>query len=433
MVNTRETMGEQACLDALVANTLTDFEDDEIIRVKHSFKGSLLRSISLPNCTEIASGTFQSCHSLVSALLPRLSSVASDAFQYSENLTTLQLDSATGVNSYAFGTCTSLESVVLPSANYFSNGAFQSCTRLHTFDCGEQSNKSYSVSTSSSENPFLSCLRLRHLIIRNPGKGNISVFPENRINETAIYVRSDVIDSYKSAYPSQASMFHTLEEYPITDFSTISDSWSEIITASDNGTYDSKYNVGDTKSMVIDGNTYYFQLVAKDADVLASDGTTTVPMTWVMFKKVYLTEHVINENSTLNSSWETVSLRSWLNDTIFPLMPAEVRTAIKEVRKYSDGYVDGAIIHDQVTADKLWVPSAREVTGGSSYEQSGPIYSEVFSSNANRVKYSQSVVARSWALRTNHSGVNNRIVSSNGSVDNASIDSAYGIAIGFCI
>jgi uncharacterized repeat protein (TIGR02543 family) len=62
----------------------------------------------------------------------------------------------------------------------------------------------------------------------------------------------------------------------------ISDSLAQIIEATNDGTYASKYFVGDTKEIDLGANgTVIMELVAKDMDVLASDTTKTVPTTWI--------------------------------------------------------------------------------------------------------------------------------------------------------
>lgn len=431
MANTRETMGEQACLDALVAGTLGDFEDDAVLSLDGMYVFELTKTVSLPNCTKIGTNAFYSNYTLVSASFPSATSIGNQAFYECLNLTSINLDSVKILPYRSLYHCSKLESIVLPKAYQMNQESLAQCSLLETVDVGADSDRAPSTYTGC----FQGCNNLHSLILRYSGNQSPSIgaFPPNPVNETLIYVPADMLTKYTTSYPNQASMFRTIEEYPVTDYSTISDSWSDIIAASANGTYDSKYNVGDTKSMVIDGNTYYFQLVAKDADVLASDGTTTVPMTWVMFKKLYATKHSINGTSTSDTSWENVSLRSWLSNTVLPLMPAEVQAAIKEVRKYSDAYENGAVVHDKVTADKLWIPSAREVYGGTDYEQAGPIYSDVFSSNLARIKFTQNVLEESWPLRSNHVGVNHLVINKNGTTSNAAITSEYYPAIGFCI
>lgn len=366
MANTRETMGEQACLDALVANTLTSFEDDDV------------------------------------------TNVGTDCLRYHTALTDVTLSKCESVGSYGLADCTNLEVVDMLGTGTISANAFNGDTKL------------------------------AHLLLRGASKtalnsNNAFTGTPVTMGDGAVYVPQSLVATYKEDAYWASYLISPLSEYPKSGLpETVSDSWSDIIAASANGTYDSKYAIGDVKSMSIDGATYYFVLAAKDADVLASDGTTTVPMTWLMFKRLYGTFHNMNTSTTTSGGWEASEIRTWFSGTVLPLMPSEVQAAIKEVRKYSDTY-ESAIVHDQVTADKLWIPSAREVFGGTTYEQTGPIYSGVFGSSSARQKYSQSGSNVGWWLRSVVSTQNFRYVNSSGSIANGGASGASGVSFGFCI
>lgn len=377
MANTRETMGEQACLDALVANTLTSFEDDGVTKVG-------------ANC-----------------------------LRYHTVLTDVTLSQCKSVESYGLAGCTALTTVDMLGGSAGTIGG----------------------------NAFNGDSALAHLILRGGSMttlANTSAFTGTPISfyEGAVYVPQNQLATYKANDIWKNYLITTTDKYPLSNFEGIEDSWSDIIAASANDTYDSKYAVGDVKSMVIDGTKYYFQLVAKDADVLASDGTTTVPMTWLMYRKFYATTHRMNQDNNSgasgtggNDGWAASEMRSWLSETVLPLLPSEVKSGIKEVRKYSDNWPAGgsALVHDDVTADKLWIPSAREVLGGSNYEQAGPIYNTVLSDNSSRVKYDQSGSATYWWLRSASSASSFYRINSVGAGNSTSASSLHGVVIGFCI
>lgn len=369
MANTRETMGEQACLDALVADTLTTFEDDGITQVGDSALNwrKALSSVVMSNCTSVVSS--------------------------------------------GFGNCTNLELVDIKGSGNIGSNAFDNTS-------------------------------IRHLIMRSTERttlSNVSAFNSTPIaaGEGCVYVDSDLLAWYEANGMWKHYIIRSIEDYPYTNYETIGDSWTEIITACDNGTYDQKYNVGDTKSMVIDGTTYYFQLVAKDADVLAADGITTVPTTWIMFRKLYGESHAMNKTSTSSGGWADSGMRSWLVDTVLPLFPSEVRAAIKEVRKYSGTYENNAVVKDgSVTADKIWIPSNYELNINSLYETQGATYSTDLYSPTNqnaRVKYDLTFKAKNWWLRSASTSAHFISVSSSGSASGSSAMGAYGVVLGFCI
>lgn len=375
MANTREVMGEQACLDALVSDTLTTFEDDGVV------------------------------------------SVGANALQHHDALTSVTMSQCKAVNSYGLANCANLEVVDIQGTGRIISNAFNGDTKL------------------------------KHVVLRGNMKtslDNTNAFNNTPISigEGAIYVPSTLVESYKSTTNWSNFIILPIDAYPSTEFSTISDSWSDIITAVGNGTYGSKYTVGDTKSIVIDGTTYYMQLVAKDADVLASDGTTTVATTWLMFKVLYGTVHPMNSTATSEGGWAASEMRSWLSGTVLPLLPAEVQAAIKEVRKYSGNYEDGAIVKDgSVTADKLWIPSYHELNMGTDHETQGATYSTSLypsgtasSTRPYRVKYNQSGSGSNWWLRSASAATGFRRVDSSGKETNGGADNSItGVVLGFCI
>lgn len=375
MANTRETMGEQACLDALVANTLTSFEDDGVTKVGAS------------------------------------------CLQYHTALTDVTLSQCKSVESYGLGDCTNLEVVDILGTGKINTSAFNGSNKLQHIILRGSSVTSTSQSALAGT-PFIYA-------------------------EGAIYVPQDLVDSYKADSFWSNYIVLPISSYPASAFETVSDSWSDIATASSNGTYASKYAVGDVKSMVIDGKTYYFQLVAKDADVLSSDGTTTVPMTWLMHKKFLTTIHRMSPSDSSgtqgtggNGGWEYSELRSYLNDTILPLMPSDVRDAIKTVKKYSSNVVPGtqtAVKDGCITADKLWVPSYREAYGGNDLETNGPSYSGVLSSNDKRIKFNSQNTSYTWWTRSAVSNTSYQTVRTTGATSTGATATSYGVVIGFCI
>lgn len=364
MPNTRETMGEQACLDALIADTLTSFEDDEVTKIGGTNDYGL---------------------------------------NDRKALTDVKLDSCTGIASHAAEKCSNLSVLDIKGTGYINDSALAFCRKL------------------------------KHLILRGPSltsiySSGLSSTPI-AINYGAVYVPSDLVSTYKADSNWSKYTILPISEYPNNDLpETVSDTWAQIAAASQDGTYASKYDVGDVKSIDIDGTTYYVQLVAKDADVLASDGMSNAHMTWMLFKKTYGT-HAMNGNG----EWTNSDMRSWLSGTVLPLLPSDVQSAMKKVVKYTDIYISGALTHDKQTYDKLWIPSAREIFGGSSYEQTGPIYSGIFSDANSRKMYNASISEITCWLRSASSGTQYRTIGTSGSASTSSQTTQNGVVFGFCI
>ena len=372
MANTRETMGEQACLDALVANTLTSFEDDGVTKVG-------------ANC-----------------------------LRYHTALTDVTLGQCKSVESYGLGGCTNLEVVDMLGNGTIAASAFDGDTKL------------------------------AHLLLRGASKTTLSstsAFTSTPIvlGNGAIYVPSDLLATYKADNNWKNYFITTLDKYPLGSFDAITESWAEL-DAMTQAQIEAKYAIGDTK--LIDLGTegkVYAQIAGFGLDDLTSGGKAKV--TFVTKGMLATIKRMNPANSSgaqgtgANGGWEYSEMRTYLSGTVLALLPSELQSAIKSVTKYSDYIVPGesAVTHDQETQDKLWIPSAREVFGGTSYEQTGPVYSGLFSSSDTRIKYSQSGSAYYWWLRSASSATIFRNVNNNGIAHDSSAYYTYGVVLGFSI
>ena len=220
-------------------------------------------------------------------------------------------------------------------------------------------------------------------------------------------------------------------------YESISDTWSEIIANVSNGTYSTKYHIGDTKKIDLgtEGEVI-MTIVGIDADDLA-DNSGKAPMTWIS-KQLLETDHRMNPARQSGTSgtgtlggWEKTEMRSYLKETVKPLIPETVRNAIKPVKKYSRIYnVSGSAVNDVLTTEDVWIPSYKEVFG-SGFETLGPTYSTTFPDNASRIKNKVGDSAI-WWLRS--ASYNNTFycVDTDGSFGSNYANDTCGVALGFC-
>lgn len=372
MANTRETMGEQACLDALVANTLTSFEDDGVTKVG-------------TNC-----------------------------LRYHTALTDVTLSQCKSVESYGLAGCTNLEVVDMLGRGVINSNAFNGDTKL------------------------------AHLLLRGAAKTTLAstnAFSGTPISlgNGAIYVPSDLLATYKADNNWKNYFITTLDKYPMTDFSSITESWTEL-DAMTQEQIAAKYAIGDTKLIDLGAEgKVYAQIAGFGLDDLASGGKAKVTFvtkgTLKKYKRMNPSNSSGAQGTGANGGWEYSEMCTYLNDTVFALLPSELQSAIKPVTKYSDYIVPGetAITHDQETTDKLWIPSAREVFGGTSYEQTGPVYSGLFNSAGSLIKYDQSGSASNWWLRSASSQSYFRRVSNGGGAGIYDASGTSLVVLGFCI
>ena len=222
-------------------------------------------------------------------------------------------------------------------------------------------------------------------------------------------------------------------------YESISDTWSEIIANVSNGTYSTKYHIGDTKKIDLGAEgEVIMQIVGIDADDLA-DNSGKAPITWIS-KQLLKTSYIMNPARQSDTSgtgalggWEACEMRSYLINTIKPLLPSEVRNALKTVKKYSRIYnTSGTALNNIVSNDDIWIPSAYEVNF-SDYETSGVTYSSTFPDNASRIKHKVGGSAAWWWLRSAYRTNGFRVVYGDGSSYGRDANYSDGVAVGFVI
>ncbi len=125
--------------------------------------------------------------------------------------------------------------------------------------------------------------------------------------------------------------------------------------------------------------------------------------------------------------WEKSEMRSYLKNTIKPLIPETVRNAITEVTKTQYGYSNTSKSSISMTStDDVWIPDYYEVFGG--------LYKTLFSNDSSRRKYKwNSSSASDWWLRHGYYSYYFYFVGSSGG--NYDTNFAYyscGVALGFC-
>lgn len=220
----------------------------------------------------------------------------------------------------------------------------------------------------------------------------------------------------------------------------ITDSWDTIIANIDNGTYKTAYKIGNYKPLDL-GTTYgtvNMQIVAMDADELASGGTA--PLTFLAMELLLQTSKMNSTKINTDGYIATNVMKPLLDNTIYPLLPSNIKERVQRVNKtYYDKTTDSTL----TGVEKLWIPSAREVTGQSTktesgrtwyYEDSGVEYTTVFKDNASRIK-TLNGSSDKWWLRTAESRANTTfiLVSPFGATINRTATETFGVCIGFCL
>lgn len=430
MANTSDLIGEQAVLDGLIAHTLTDFEDDTVTKLRNYafYQNSTLQTVVLPNATTIGSCTFQNCTALTSAVFDKAASVGGSMFNGCTALQTVSFPLATGIGGSAF-TNAPTGVLAFPNVTSVSSGA-----AAQNGPAGFDFTKKITITAST----FNGAYRFQHLVLRSSELcqlSNVNAFTNSPIGVGLgyIYVPSDMVDTYKAAtnWSTYADRIVPISEYPKAATGSITDSWAQILANEDNGTYSTKYSIGDTRIVSIGGEDVLMEIVAFDTDDLAAGGKAKI--TWI--SKGMIEQRSMNATGRAANGWADTEMRSYLRDTLYPTIESTVRSAIKEVTKTYR--VKSPSDTTSSISDTVWIPSALEAgdTDTSYIEASGAAYSEKFNSTTARVKNNSPVgsgSASSWWLRSAHSGDFFRHVNSYGSFNGNTAAARQGVVLGFC-
>ena len=125
-------------------------------------------------------------------------------------------------------------------------------------------------------------------------------------------------------------------------------------------------------------------------------------------------------------------MRTYLKETIKPLIPETVRNALKSVTKYSRiCNTNGTDVNNVESTEDLWLPSMREMNFGG-YETMGPVYNRIFPDKASRVKMKVGASSASfWWFRSANNTSNFFGVNSSGYNYNYGANNSYPLALGF--
>ena len=131
--------------------------------------------------------------------------------------------------------------------------------------------------------------------------------------------------------------------------------------------------------------------------------------------------------------WKNSEMRAYVKNTIKPSVQENVRNAMKEVTKYTDGWsTSNTKVANEATTEDLWLFSAAEIFGLSAgAETMGPTYKQLFKDSASRIKKNSSGFAAYWWLRSAYSAYDFRCVSGVGFLVSYSAGSTGGVVLGF--
>lgn len=248
----------------------------------------------------------------------------------------------------------------------------------------------------------------------------------------ATSANSHTADAVLTNIQSSMTVYAAFES--AVEVAEITDTWDQIIANIDNGTYGTKYKIGNYKPLDLGTEgTINMQIVAINGDELA-DGSGTAPLTFLGVELLNTKQYFRNYSGFTTDGWEVSDIRSYLTNTILPLIRANASSVANRIQTVAKSQLTfdatTSNIVSRTTNDMLFIPSAREIFGGNSYEQTGLIY---YKTGLSRIKKINGNATAYW-LRTCRTYQDIVIVSTSGTVEGSKMNSfKRGIALGFCL
>ena len=218
----------------------------------------------------------------------------------------------------------------------------------------------------------------------------------------------------------------TLDEY----------SWEEISYISSNGlASEYGFQVGDEKNITLSTDeALTLAIMGFDHDEMA-DGTGYAGITFGM-KNLMATTRRMNALNTNSGGFTGSEMYSWLQNTLLPTLPSDLRAVLKSVNKKTSAGSQSATIN--TNSMKLFLFSEIEIFGSTTYSKAGEgAQYSYFATAANRIKYLANGTgsANVWWKRSPRasSSVSFCIVGSNGSANSNVASSSRGVAFAFCV
>ena len=221
----------------------------------------------------------------------------------------------------------------------------------------------------------------------------------------------------------------------------ITESWSEIATNVKNGN-GSKYKVGDTKEVEIDGTSYTLRVANNTTPSECSGNDFSQTACGLVFEFVDIVEErQMNSTWTNEGGWPATELRTYANGEFLNKLPSELQNVIIDTKVISGhGSVDTS---NFISTDKIYLLSSKEIWNGNEYDSAVDSTRQLdFYANKgvtenffSKVQKNFNGANSAWWLRSAHSNRSHSFltVDSGGAWGSDGASTSYGFAPAFRI
>ena len=215
-----------------------------------------------------------------------------------------------------------------------------------------------------------------------------------------------------------------IAQYELSLFPALeSTDWGSISSISESGNASKIWNIGDKKTVAIDGVNYQIQIIGFDHDTKTSGGKAGITFQLV---NCLNNTYQMNSSDTNAGGWTSCAMRTSTMATLFTKLPSELQNVIKAVDKLTSAGQNSDTIN--TTSDKLFLLCAEEVYGAAYYAKPGEgswyAYYKAGNSNGSGSK---------WWERSPSSANSFAVVWSDGRAAARLANESNGVSFAFCV
>ena len=210
-----------------------------------------------------------------------------------------------------------------------------------------------------------------------------------------------------------------------------STSWADISSISELGMAQQFFQVGDQKSITVNGVKYQTRIIGFNHDNLTSGGKAGI--TFQMVDCLNTTYNMESSNTNANGWLNCAMRKTHLRTTIWGQLESSLKSVIKTVNKLASSGNQSATI--QTAQDTLFLLSEVEIFGKVTYSKAGEGSQYAYYAAGNSTIKKVNGSADYWWERS-PGGSNSAsfcFVNSGGTASNNNASYAGGVAFGFCV
>lgn len=211
--------------------------------------------------------------------------------------------------------------------------------------------------------------------------------------------------------------------------------WDVVASCAKKGVAKYLWNIGDKKTLTVDGVTYTAVIIGFDHDNVANAGSygrSKAGITWQLLDCLNTT-YQMNSSNTNNGGWTSYAMRTSTMATLLGKLPTALKNNIVPVTKLTSAGNQSTQINS--TTDSLFLLSEIEIFGATQYSKAGEgVQYEYYAAGNPTVKKVNGSAGSWWERSPYGSGTTSFCyVYSNGNASYSSANVSFGVAFGFCV